>query len=163
MMTRLRCAVCLALLLVVPVASPAQVPVTANANHERLLASPDPHLAANKRLVYDFWRTVIEAGHMDQAPKYMAEGYVQHNPNVPTGRDGFVAVFSKLVKPRPIEAKLRAPLVSIVAERDLVVLAFVNEGKDPHDPAKRYTTTSFDMFRVENGKIAEHWDADRKE
>ena len=25
-------------------------------------------------------------------------------------------------------------------------------------PAKKYTTTWFDMFRIENGKIAEHWD-----
>jgi len=29
---------------------------------------------------------------------------------------------------------------------------------DPKGPAKKYTTTWFDMFRIENGKIAEHWD-----
>jgi predicted SnoaL-like aldol condensation-catalyzing enzyme len=141
----------------------AQLPVRANLNQTQLLASPDPRLAANKRLVYDFWREVFEAGHMELAGKYMAESYMQHNPNVPTGRAAFVAFFSKLSKPKPIEPRVKAPLVSIVAERDLVVLSFVSERKDPEDAAKKYTTTWFDMFRVENGKIAEHWDCDSKE
>jgi len=40
-----------------------------------------------------------------------------------------------------------------------VVLAFVREAPDPKDAARKYTTTWFDMFRVADGKIAEHWDA----
>ncbi|HCE08172.1 MAG TPA: hypothetical protein DEQ40_06150, partial [Oxalobacteraceae bacterium] len=36
----------------------AQVAVQANPDHAQLLASPDARLAANKRLVYDFWREV---------------------------------------------------------------------------------------------------------
>lgn len=50
-----------------------------------MLASTDARLATNKRLVHDFWREVFEAGHMELADKYVAEGYVQHNPDVPTG------------------------------------------------------------------------------
>ena len=149
--------------LVLAPASQAQVVVQANSNHEQLLASPDARLAANKRLVYDFWREVFEAGHMEKAGKYMAELYIQHNPNVPTGRAAFVKFFSKFAKPKPIEPKVKAPLVAIVAEGDLVVLSFVAERKDPKDPAKKYTTTWFDMVRVEKGKIAEHWDPDTKE
>lgn len=53
---------------------------------------------------------------------------------------------------------LASPLVSIVAEGDLVVLSFVREGVDPKDASKTYTTTWFDMFRIESGKIAKHWD-----
>jgi predicted SnoaL-like aldol condensation-catalyzing enzyme len=136
----------------------AQVAVTPNADHASLLDSPDPKLAANKRLVYDFWREVFEAGHMELADKYLAETYIQHNPRVPTGRAAFVEVFSKFKKPKAIEAKVTMPLVSITAERDLVVLSFVRELADPKDPAKKYTTTWFDMFRIEGGKIAEHWD-----
>jgi len=153
----------LAVALAAPATVHAQVEVTAAANHERLLASPDKKLAANKRLVYDFWRTVLEAGHLEQANQYRAEGYIQHNPNVPTGRAGFVQFFSKYAMLKPVEVRMKAPLVSIVAEGDRVVLAFVHHERDPADSTKTYTTTAFDMFRIEGGKIAEHWDTDRKE
>ena len=140
----------------------AQVPVQANLDHEKLVASADPQLAANKRLVYNFWREVFEGGHLDLAEKYLTESYIQHNPTVPTGRAGFVNFFSKFSKPKPIEAKIKAPLVSIVAEGDYVVLSFVRTLAEPSDPTKKYTTTWFDKFRIENGKIAEHWDAAQK-
>lgn len=146
-----------------PLPALAQVPVQANPNQEQMLQDPEPGLAANKRLVYDFWREVFEAGHMDLAEKYMAESYVQHNPNVPTGRAAFVEFFSKQVKPKPIEPRVKAPLVALVADGDLVVLVFARTLAEPKDPAMKYTTTWFDMFRVEGGKIAEHWDADTKE
>ena len=136
----------------------AQVAVTANPNHTAMLASNDPKLAANKKLVYDFWREVFEAGHLELAPKYMTETYIQHNPTVATGRQAFVDFFGQFKKPQPIAEKVNAPLVSITAEGDIVTLAFVSERKDPKDPSKTYTTTWFDMFRIENGKIAEHWD-----
>jgi len=140
----------------------AQVAVQASLDQEKLVASSDPRLAANKRLVYDFYREVFEGGHMELAEKYMAESYIQHNPTVPTGRPAFVDFFSKFAKPKPIEPKVKAPLVSIVAEGDYVVLSFVREVVEPSDPAKKYTTTWFDMFRIENGKIAEHWDGAQK-
>jgi len=136
----------------------AQVAVVGSADHEQLLASPDTRLAANKRLVYDFWREVFEAGHMELAERYMAEGYIQHNPNVPTGRAAFIDFFSKNVSPGAIQPRVKAPLVAILADGNLVVLAFAREAPDPKDPAKKYTTTWFDMFRLEGGKIAEHWD-----
>ncbi|MBT9500927.1 MAG: nuclear transport factor 2 family protein [Burkholderiaceae bacterium] len=136
----------------------AQVPVQANPDHAAMLASPDARLAANKRLVYDFWREVFEGGHMELVDKYLAEGYIQHNPTVPTGRAGFVGVFSQFAKPKPIQDRVRAPLVAITAEGDLVVLSFARTGTDPKDPQKKYSTTWFDMFRIEGGKIAEHWD-----
>jgi len=136
----------------------AQVAVVPSTNHEQLLASSDARLAANKRLVYDFWREVFEAGHMDLAERYMADGYIQHNPNVPTGRTAFIDFFSKNVTPAAIQPRVKAPLVAILADGDLVVLAFSREAPDPKDPAKKYTTTWFDMFRLEGGKIAEHWD-----
>jgi predicted SnoaL-like aldol condensation-catalyzing enzyme len=136
----------------------AQVAVTPRLDHEQLLASPDPRLAANKRLAYDFWREVFEAGHMELAAKYMAEDYIQHNPNVPTGRAAFVAFFSQNIAPQPIEPRVKSPLVAILAEGDLVVLVFVRELADPKDSTQKYTTTWFDMFRLEGGKIAEHWD-----
>jgi predicted SnoaL-like aldol condensation-catalyzing enzyme len=152
----------LACVLVLPLKARAQVDVQPAPNQAQLLGSVDDRLAANKRLVYDFWREVLEAGHMDLAPKYMLESYIQHNPNVPTGRAAFIEFFSKMSKPKPIEATIKAPLVAVVAEGDLVVLSFVRKAADPKDKTKTYTTTWFDMFRVEGGKIAEHWDCDSR-
>lgn len=141
----------------------AQVPVQAAPDQAALLASADAQLAAHKRLVYDFWREVLEGGHLELADKYLTEGYIQHNPNVPTGRAGFVGFFSKFAKPHAIAAQVRAPLVAITAEGDRVVLSFVQPIADPKDATKKLTTTWFDMFRIEGGKIAEHWDSAPKE
>ena len=136
----------------------AQVPVVGNPDQESLLVSKDPALAANKRLVYDFWREVFEAAQMDKVEKYMAADYIQHNPMVPTGRQAFVDFFSRIRKPSPVEAKIKAPLVAVMADGDLVMLAFAREYPDPKDPSAKYTTTWFDMFRIKDGKIVEHWD-----
>jgi predicted SnoaL-like aldol condensation-catalyzing enzyme len=151
-------ALALSLALASSSAAQAQVPVQASPNQEQLLAATDPQAGANKRLVYDFWREVFEGGHMEFADKYMAESYIQHNPNVATGRAAFVDFFSKFVKPKPIESRIKAPLVAVVAEGNMVILSFVRQTADPKDAEKKYTTTWFDMFRIEDGKIAEHWD-----
>jgi len=126
------------------------------------LQSKDPGLAKNKKFVYDFWRDVLEAGHLELADQFLTVTYIQHNPNVPSGRQAFVDFFSKFSKPQPITDSIKSPLIAIVAEGDLVILVFKRELPDPADPAKNYATTGFDMFRIEGGKIAEHWDADTK-
>ena len=74
----------------------AQLPVTLHADQQALLKSSDPQLAANKKLVFDFWREVFQARNMDLAPKYMAENYMQHNPTVATGRQPFMDFFGRL-------------------------------------------------------------------
>ncbi len=132
-------------------------------SQKQMLYSKDPELAKNKKIVYDFWRSVLEGGHLELAPQYMLEIYMQHNPNVPTGRQGFIDFFSKFAHARPIVDTIQGPLISIVAEGDRVVLAFKSVNKDPKDPSKTYVTTSFEMLRIENGKVAEHWDSALKE
>ena len=140
----------------------AQLPVVPLASQKTLLQSTDPKLAANKKLVYDCWREMLEGGHLELADKYLTETYMQHNPNVPTGRKGFVDFFSKFAKPKPIVDTIQAPVVAMVAERDLVVISFAAKLTDPTDSTKIYTSTWFDMFRIENGKLAEHWDGAQK-
>ncbi|MEO6357836.1 MAG: nuclear transport factor 2 family protein [Ferruginibacter sp.] len=140
----------------------AQLPVKPLAPQKTLLQSNDPKLAANKKLVYDCWREVLEAGHMEFVEKYLAETYMQHNPTVPTGRKGFVDLFSRFAKPQPIVDTIKAPVVAIIAEGDLVVISFAAKLLEPSDSTKSYTTTWFDMFRIENGKLAEHWDGASK-
>ena len=156
-------AVFFASLILFAATSIAQLPVQPLSDQKTLLQSSDPKLAQNKKLLYDFWREVFEAGHLELADKYMAETYIQHNPNVPTGRKAFVDFFSKFKKPEPIADTIKAPVVAIIAEGDMVVISFARELADPKDATKKYSTTWFDMFRIENGKIAEHWDAATKQ
>src|SRR4030095_2804153 len=121
----------------------------------------------NKRaMVMTWWREVLYAGHLEFAPKYQAENYIQHNPNADTGRDGFIAFFTKLGIKRlnPIPATMpadRIPVVS-VAKGYFVWLVFEHEDKDPRNPANTYHYNSFDVLRVENGKVQEHWDRAQK-
>jgi predicted SnoaL-like aldol condensation-catalyzing enzyme len=137
----------------------AHVDPTPAPDQAKLLQSKDVKLAANKKLVYDFWREVLEARHLDLAEKYMRTDYIQHNPNADTGIAGFKAYFQRLGAPLPIQSKIQRPLISIVAEGDLVMLNFVYEQTDPKDATKKYKTTWFDVFRIQDGKIAEHWDS----
>lgn len=134
----------------------AQVPVQVATNQQALLKSDNPQLQHNKELVYNFWLNVLQAKNMKDVDKYMAKDYIQHNPTVPTGRKAFVKFFSQF-KQQPVKPTIDN-LVSIVAERDLVVLAFRRTLKDPKNNDKTYTTTWFDMLRIKNGKIVEHWD-----
>lgn len=139
-----------------------QLPVIPLAPQSKLLESDNETLVRNKKLVYDMWREFLEAGHMEAAEKYFSETYMQHNPNAATGRKALVEFFSKFAKPVDVTDTIKSQVVAIVAEGDLVVLSFVSERTDPNDKNKKYTTTWFDMFRVENGKIAEHWDSSEK-
>jgi predicted SnoaL-like aldol condensation-catalyzing enzyme len=142
-----------------PITAGQAVPVTTFDTVEAqqaLLTSPDPKLAANKKLVYDWWREVLAAGHVDKADKYMHADYIQHNPAVATGAEAFKKFFGSRA-PREVKPTIDN-LVSIVAEGDMVVFAFKREMPDPQDSTKRYTTTWFDMMRVKDGKVAEHWD-----
>ena len=134
----------------------AQLPVTTHPNQQALLQSDNPQLAANKKLVYDYWREVFQTHDMSQAPRYMADDYLQHNPMVPTGRQAFTDFFGRLPR-QPVKSEIDN-LVTMLAEGDMVVLAFRRELPDPKNAGKTYTTTWFDMFRIKDGKIAEHWD-----
>ena len=149
------------LILVLASAAQAGLPVLPTTNQQALLESSNPVLAHNKRLVYDFTRIVLTGLRLEQVPHFMLNGYIQHNPNVETGLKGFLEAFSKLGRPRPIPDTVPG-LVSIQAEGDIVTLSFVNELDDPKVKGAKYTTTWFDMFRIQDGKIAEHWDCDVK-
>lgn len=118
---------------------------------------------ANKKLVLDFFRVVFEAENADAAKDYLTEGYIQHNPKVPTGRDGFINYFKPKFKgPKPIKDQLEKQPEKILAEGDFVILMYKTPQVEPTDKNKIYDAYWFDMFRIENGKIAEHWDCAKK-
>jgi predicted SnoaL-like aldol condensation-catalyzing enzyme len=146
-----------------PVQAGTPVTAIAPASQQQLLQSADPQLAANKKLVFDFWREVIDAGQLDKAATYLTEGYIQHNPNIADGRAAFVAYFAQFSKPSQVQSQISLPLVNIIAEGPYVTLVFVQTLPDKANPGKTYTTTAFDLFRIADGKIAEHWDSMRKQ
>jgi predicted SnoaL-like aldol condensation-catalyzing enzyme len=131
------------------------VPPTPTDDQEASVNSGDTQLATNKRLVYDMWRTVLDAQQVEEAPRFLAPGYVQHNPQANTGLQGFLAFFRQFAQPRPVQATI-PNFIQMVAEGDLVVLArvttYTGAGGTP------YATTWFDMFRVGEGLLVEHWD-----
>jgi len=133
----------------------AQLPVEVHPNQTELLPSADAQLAANKRLAFDFWREIIQARHVDKASTYVAATYVEHDPTGDNGRDALVTTLGRR-SPAPVRPMID-DLVSIVAERDLVVLAFRRELPDLEHEGQTYTTTSFEMLRVAGGKIVERW------
>ena len=150
--------ICLVLTAVCATAG-AQVPPTAAPDQAALLQSSDPKLAANKKLVLDMWRAIIQGGHTELAPRYFTQSYIQHNPNVATGRDAMVA-YMKATRPvRAIDPQITFPVIAIMAEGDLVMVATVSYSPDPESPGRKYAGTHFDLFRIEDGKIAEHWDS----
>lgn len=136
----------------------AQVPPVAAPDQAALLKSSDPKLAANKKLVFDMYRAIIQAGRADMAPQFFTEDYIQHNPNVTTGRAALMAYIKQTRPERPIDPTITFPVIAIMAEGDMVTVAVVNYAPDPENPGKKYASTHFDMYRIENGKIAEHWD-----
>ena len=62
----------------------------------------------------------------------------------------------------PIPAKLVNPPVVMGAKGDFVWLIREAEAKDPRNPANTYHFNSFDVLRLENGKIQEHWDSTQR-
>src|SRR3954466_12726775 len=137
----------------------AQEPVTGVADAEALFHSPDPKLEINKQAAYHIVKDLLEAGHWELANRYLTERYIQHNPLAGSGRAGVIEFFTKVLKVpvKPIPAKMGTPVVSVVAEGDLVVVIYPRPMNEA-DPAKAYSTTWFDMWRFVDGKADEHWD-----
>jgi predicted SnoaL-like aldol condensation-catalyzing enzyme len=143
---------------------PALAPLLPAKDPLALLKSDDPKLARNKRHVFDFWRIVYEGGHMDRVAEFMTPEYLQHNPNVPSGRDWFVRTIGATRKPRPVADHILVPVIDITAERDLVTVMWARKVRDREKPDETYLMTWFDVFRIDGktGLIAEHWDSSER-
>jgi predicted SnoaL-like aldol condensation-catalyzing enzyme len=121
-------------------------------------ASADEALTArNKEIVRNFYSSVLVGRDVDAAPKFLKPDYIQHNPQVPTGLKGFMDAFrARFAQPLPPDYKRE--LLNVVGDNDLVI-TYVRQtwtGKD----GQHHQALGFDMFRVQDGMIAEHWDAD---
>ncbi|TAJ14452.1 hypothetical protein DMA11_05425 [Marinilabiliaceae bacterium JC017] len=105
---------------------------------------------ANKKLVEDFVNTILVKGQMDQLGNYFdGDKYLQHNSTIADGLSGLGKAMEELGKMGI--AMVYDKVHMVLGEGNFVLV--VSEGKfgDKH-------TSYYDLFRVENGKIAEHWD-----
>jgi predicted SnoaL-like aldol condensation-catalyzing enzyme len=123
----------------------------------QLAFADDALTTRNKTIVRDFYTTVLINREIDAAPRFLRPDYIQHNPNVPTGLKGFMDVFRDRFAQK-LPADYKRELLNVIGDSDMVVV-YVRQtwtGKD----GKHHQALGFDMFRIEDGKIAEHWDAD---
>lgn len=115
----------------------------------------------NKQILAEFGAEVFGKKDLSHLNKYMQESYIQHNPLVPQGSAGFKAFFADWFKAVP---DWNYTLTKIVSEGDTVWAYGTYAGTQKGDwlgiPAtnKSYSINAVDIFRIENGKLAEHWD-----
>lgn len=115
--------------------------------------------AAHKITVLTMMSLLTDPATSEQARAYLTETYIQHNPNIASGADAIIA-WTKTEEARRARESMRpAPEPPVmVAEGDKVVMMISRDVPDPRDPGKTYRSYWFDMWRVEDGKLAEHWD-----
>jgi predicted SnoaL-like aldol condensation-catalyzing enzyme len=140
-----------------PAATVAQVPVRGVADPESLFTDPDPQLHENKQVVLHIMRELLQCSFWDQADRWLTERYIQHNPNVASGRAGVVEYFTSRREPAPSCEALETPIVAVLADDDLVTVVWPLQCEHPETGA-RYTSTWFDMWRIMDGRADEHWD-----
>jgi predicted SnoaL-like aldol condensation-catalyzing enzyme len=105
---------------------------------------------ANKRTVLAFYDAALNRSNFDEAAACFGPHYIQHNPMIKDGIEGFRSFLQDLKKQFP---GLRSDVKRIFADGDFVII---------HVHAKRQAEelglAIVDIFRLEQGKIVEHWD-----
>ncbi len=108
-------------------------------------------MEANKAIIREFYNVAFNLKKPEEAvAKYIGPYYRQHNPTVGDGPEPFIAFVRGFAKAFP---SLRFDFKRQVAEKDLVVMHshLVRQQGDRG-------MAVIDIFRLENGKIVEHWD-----
>jgi len=115
----------------------------------------------NKAIIGQFAQEVFINKDLSGLDKYLLEDYIQHNPLVEQGRVGFQAFFKTWFESVP---DFEYTLKKIVADEDSVWVYGTYSGTQTGDwlgiPAtnQQYSIDAVDIFRIEEGKLAEHWD-----
>ena len=104
----------------------------------------------NRELVKNFLYDVMQGNNLDKTPDYFdGDNYIQHNTGIADGVSGLNAALGALAEQG---ISMVYDEVHMVLAQGNFVLA-VSEGTFGGAP-----TSYYDLWRVENGKIAEHWD-----
>ncbi len=109
-------------------------------------AGPDE----DRAIVEALYSRVFNGKDLTAVPDLIAVDYIQHNPSIEIGRDAFVAAFTGYFAAVP---GLTVDIKRIIAADSLVVVH--SHWRD--SPTERGQAV-IDIYRIANGKIAEHWD-----
>jgi predicted SnoaL-like aldol condensation-catalyzing enzyme len=105
-------------------------------------------LEANKQTVREFYELAFNGKKPEEAvERYVGSRYVQHNPQAPDGTEAFIG-FVKAFPEASVDIR------RIVAEGDIVVTHSMLRFSADDERG----TVAVDLFRVEDGKVVEHWD-----
>ena len=101
----------------------------------------------NKALVLDAFDTLFNKRDYAAAEKYWSPNYIQHSAHIEPGRDGLF----NLIRSAPDTLRYEHQL--IVADGDYVIIhgRFSGNGRP-------VAWIAADIVRIENGRLAEHWD-----
>jgi predicted SnoaL-like aldol condensation-catalyzing enzyme len=104
----------------------------------------------DKKTVVDFYEKALNQKDFDAAAKYLGPRYTQHNPNAADGPEGLRAFLGFLKEKSP---NSRSEIKRVFAAGDHVIL-HVHAVREPGTRGNAIV----DIFRLEDGKIVEHWD-----
>jgi len=107
-------------------------------------------LEVNKKTVLEFYEAGLNKKDFEAAAKYFGPKYIQHNPGAPDGIEGFKGFLAFLREKFP---NSRSEIKRVFAEGDYVIL-HVHAVREPGTRGRAIV----DIFRLEDGKIVEHWD-----
>ncbi|PDT90325.1 polyketide cyclase [Bradyrhizobium sp. Y36] len=105
---------------------------------------------ANRTAVLAFYEKGLNQKDADAALAYVGNRYVQHNPNAPDGPDGFRKFIGFLREKFP---NSHSEIKRSFVDGDFVIL-HVHSVREPGTRGRAIV----DIFKLENGKIVEHWD-----
>lgn len=111
-------------------------------------AAADPE--ANKKVVLDFYEKGLNQKDFEAAAQHFGPRYIQHNPGAPDGIEGFKAFIALRKEKFP---NARSEIKRVFADGDFVIL-HVHSVREPGERG----VAIVDIFRLEKGKIVEHWD-----
>ena len=110
----------------------------------------------NRDLVVNFYTQVILNGQLHRASAYLRPDYIQHNPDAGQGLSGFVAYFTKIKQSLEAKGATRHGEITMAFAQGDLVTVYVTSVIDGRVSA---SFRAIDIFRVQGGIIAEHWDS----